>query len=64
MQFERAVRQELSDALETTARFAGAENFVLGKLEWRRLGNEISERQGLMCWGLSRCKGSGLIWII
>lgn len=42
---QRAVKGELGDAEPLSTRFATAEDIVLLKLEWYRLGNESSERQ-------------------
>lgn len=44
-QFARAQRQSLTFDREVTATFASPEDTVLAKLEWFRLGGEVSERQ-------------------
>jgi hypothetical protein len=45
MQFSRARRETLSKDPETTAFVATAEDTLLAKLEWYRMGGEVSERQ-------------------
>lgn len=42
-QFERRIKREL--APERDALVSGVEGSILAKLEWYRLGNEVSERQ-------------------
>jgi hypothetical protein len=44
-QMERRVRQLLSTELDRQAYFSSAEDSVLSKLEWYRLGGEVSDRQ-------------------
>jgi len=44
-QFERRTRQVIATNPERTAYVASAEDTILTKLEWYRLGGEISERQ-------------------
>lgn len=44
-QFARRVRLTLPDEPERTIHVAGAEDLILAKLEWYRLGGETSERQ-------------------
>jgi hypothetical protein len=44
-QFQRAIRKPLIEAHEEQAVIASAEDILLAKLEWYRLGGEISERQ-------------------
>ncbi len=44
-QFERRVAQTIAPDTDRTAYFASAEDTILAKLEWYRLGNETSERQ-------------------
>jgi hypothetical protein len=44
-QFDRRVLQSLATEPERTAYVASAEDTILAKLEWYRMGNEISERQ-------------------
>ncbi len=45
MQFERRVKQPLSAEADRMAYVSSAEDNVLTKLEWYRLGTEVSERQ-------------------
>jgi len=45
MQFARARMENLSSGPETTAMVASPEDILLAKLEWYRLGGEVSERQ-------------------
>jgi hypothetical protein len=44
-QFERRISQLLSAEPEHRAYFASPEDTILAKLEWYRLGGEVSERQ-------------------
>lgn len=44
-QLARAQRQAFELEKEMSAKFASAEDTILSKLEWYRLGGEISERQ-------------------
>jgi hypothetical protein len=44
-QFNRAREQTFSLETEVTARFASPEDVILSKLEWYRIGGEVSERQ-------------------
>jgi hypothetical protein len=44
-QLERRVAQVVSTEPERTAYFASAEDIVLSKLEWYRMGGEVSDRQ-------------------
>ena len=45
MQFERRAKQVVSIDPERTAYVSSAEDIVLTKLEWYRIGGEVSERQ-------------------
>lgn len=45
MQFERRVEQGVATDPERTAYIASVEDTILAKLEWYRLGGEVSERQ-------------------
>ncbi len=45
MQFERRVEQIVATEPEQKAFITSAEDIILAKLEWYRLGNEISDRQ-------------------
>ena len=44
-QFARAQRQTFSLEREISAKFASPEDTILSKLEWYRMGGEVSERQ-------------------
>jgi hypothetical protein len=44
-QLARRVEHMIDNESSRTAYFASAEDIVLAKLEWHRLGNETSERQ-------------------
>jgi hypothetical protein len=44
-QLARAQRQTFSFETEISAKFASPEDTILAKLEWYRLGGEVSERQ-------------------
>jgi len=44
-QLGRAQRQTFSFETEISAKFASAEDTVLSKLEWYRMGGEVSDRQ-------------------
>ena len=44
-QLDRAQRQTFSFEAEISARFASPENPVLSKLDWYRMGGEVSDRQ-------------------
>jgi hypothetical protein len=44
-QLARAQEQSFSFETEVSARFASPEDTILAKLEWYRLGGEVSERQ-------------------
>ena len=44
-QLARAQRQIFSQETELSANFASPEDTILAKLEWYRMGDEISERQ-------------------
>jgi len=45
VQFERRVEQVFATNPEQKALFTSAEDIILAKLEWYRLGNEVSDRQ-------------------
>ncbi len=59
-QMARAQREVLSTEPEASARFASAEDTILSKLEWYRLGNEVSERQWRDVLGILRSRAGGL----
>ena len=44
-QLARAQRQIFSQDMELSAKFASPEDTILAKLEWYRMGGEVSERQ-------------------
>lgn len=44
-QLIRAQKQTFTFATEVSARFASPEDTILSKLEWYRLGGEVSDRQ-------------------
>ena len=44
-QFVRAQRQTFSFEKEVSAKFASPEDTILAKLEWYRMGGEVSDRQ-------------------
>lgn len=44
-QLERAERQTFSLETEISAKFASPEDTILAKLEWHRMGGEVSDRQ-------------------
>jgi hypothetical protein len=44
-QLDRAQRQTFSLETEMSAKFASPEDTILSKLEWYRMGGEVSERQ-------------------
>ena len=46
-QLARIVRKNIHPNSDTTIPFSSPEDVILAKLEWYRLGNEISERQWL-----------------
>ena len=56
-QFERRLLQTLDIDLERAAYVASAEDTVLAKLEWYRMGNEISERQWRDVIGVLKVQG-------
>ncbi len=60
MQLQRRVSQGIDPAGERTVYFATAEDTILAKLEWFRLGGEISERQWSDVLGVLKVQGSDL----
>jgi hypothetical protein len=60
MQLERRVRQPLSMETEQLAYFSSAEDSVLSKLEWYRLGGEVSDRQWRDILGVIKMQGERL----
>ncbi len=59
-QLERAQRQSFTADPEVSARFASAEDTILSKLEWYRLGGEVSERQWRDVLGILRTRAEAL----
>ena len=59
-QMERRVRQPLSTELDRQAYFSSAEDSVLSKLEWYRLGGEVSDRQWQDILGVIKTQGERL----
>ncbi len=60
VQMKRRVQQPLSTETEQLAYFSSAEDSVLSKLEWYRLGGEVSERQWRDILGIIKTQGERL----
>jgi len=60
-QLARAQKQTFSTHPEVSARFASAEDIVLSKLEWYRLGGKISERQWRDILGVLKTQAGRLV---
>ncbi len=60
MQMERRVQQPLSSETGQSAYFSSAEDSVLSKLEWYRLGGEVSDRQWRDILGVIKTQGERL----
>jgi hypothetical protein len=58
MQFNRRVRQTISNDPKHVVYIASVEDNILAKLEWYRMGNEISERQWQDVIGMLKTQGS------
>ena len=59
-QLARAQRQSFDLESEVSANFASAEDTILSKLEWYRLGGEVSERQWRDILGVLKTIAGGL----
>jgi hypothetical protein len=59
-QLERRVKQIIWTEPECTAYLASAEDNILAKLEWYRLGGEVSERQWRDIFGVIKTQGERL----
>ncbi len=59
-QFERRIRQFLSPESEQQAYISSAEDNILAKLEWYRMGGEVSERQWRDILGILRTQSGRL----
>ena len=59
-QFSRRVAYQLTDQAEERAYFASAEDNILAKLEWYRLGGEVSDRQWTDILNVIKIQGENL----
>ena len=59
-QFERRVQHVVATNPERVGYFASAEDTVLAKLEWYRMGDEVSERQWRDALGVLQVQGERL----
>jgi hypothetical protein len=59
-QLTRAQKQTFVFELEVSARFASPEDTILSKLEWYRLGGEVSERQWRDVLGILKVRSGAL----
>jgi hypothetical protein len=60
VQMERRVQQPLSTETDQVAYFSSAEDSVLSKLEWYRLGGEVSDQQWRDILGVIKTQGERL----
>jgi len=60
MQLERRSREVILDEPERTAWVTSAEDIILAKLEWFRMGEEVSERQWRDVLGVMKTQGARL----
>ena len=59
-QLARAQRQTFTFESEVSAKFASPEDIILSKLEWYRMGGEVSERQWLDILGVLKTRAGEL----
>jgi len=59
-QLARAQKQTFAFETESSAKFASPEDTILAKLEWYRMGGEVSERQWRDVLGVLKTRGEAL----
>jgi hypothetical protein len=59
-QLARALRQDFTFESEVSARFASPEDTILSKLEWYRMGGEVSDRQWRDILGVMKTRADDL----